>query len=738
MAQALPSRRTDEGQLMKLLDVFTPNRVATWSIGAFVGLTLLIIGLVVYSLSSGLPTLEQLENPPQELATRVYSADGTMLELYATTRRTNLAFDSIPRGFISALVATEDRAFYDHWGVHMMRIAKAAVKNVFALRAKEGASTITQQLARNLYFSQEQTIWRKIREAWTALQIERAYTKNEILEMYTNTVYYGRGAYGLRVAALTYFNKEPMKLSTAECAYLVGLFKAPERYGSDDSLGVVRRNLILGMMRDGEFLTEDEFAMAVAEPLRKAPPSRTYRGIAPHFVEMVRQTLTNDPAWKERLSGHDLYRDGLVIYTTLDARVQRYANEALDEHLREYQRTFDNAFSWKSRQDLLEELLGRAIKRHPDYLTTPERDRESIKRRLMANRTFVDSVKRMATIIQSGLVVTEPATGNIVAMVGSSPLNMQLQQAARYSLNHATQIKRQPGSSFKPFVYASAFESSESVTPETTVESGPFSYALDDGTVWAPQGSREGGGSIPLRTALKFSLNSVAARLVTETGYTNPQQVVELCRKLGISSPLSAVPSIALGTGEVSPLEITSAYAAFANQGVHTTSGFITRIEDRMGNVLYEAKPYERIANEACSQRTAEYMISIMRGVVDGGTASSIRKFYRYDAAGKTGTTNDFADAWFVGITPQLACGVWVGFDDMRIRFTGDYGQGGRAAAPIWGRLMQKVYNDPTVRWRKRTFTVLRDSTEVATSTDISNPVQEVAPFRQPDTTKQR
>lgn len=722
---------------MKLTRMVTPDRFAKWAIGLFVAFTLVVAGLIVYSLSSGLPTLEQLENPPQELATRVYSADGVMLELYATTRRTNLEFDSIPRGFISALVATEDRAFYDHWGVHLMRIAKAAVKNVFALRAKEGASTITQQLARNLYFTQEQTIWRKIREAWTALQIERAYTKNEILEMYANTVYYGRGAYGLRVAALTYFNKEPMKLSVAECAYLVGLFKAPERYGSDDSLGVVRRNLILGMMRDAEHLTEDEFITAVAEPLRKAPPSLTYRGIAPHFVEMVRQTLTSDDVWKERLTGHDLYRDGLVIYTTLDSRVQKYANEALDEHLRDYQRLFDNAFSWKSRQELLQELLARAVRRHPDYLTTPERDRESAKRRILSNRSFVDSVKRMATIIQSGLVVIEPSTGNIVGMVGTSPLNMQLQSAARYSLNHATQIRRQPGSSFKPFVYASALESSENVTPETMVESGPFSYPLDDGTVWAPQGSREGGGPIALRSALKISLNSVAARLVTETGYTNPGQVVELCRKLGISSPLSAVPSIALGTGEVSPLEMTSAYAAFANQGVHTSSGYITRIEDRMGNVLYEAKPFERITNEACSQRTAEYMISMMRGVVDGGTASSIRKFYRYDAAGKTGTTNDFADAWFVGVTPQLACGIWVGFDDMRIRFTGDYGQGGRAAAPIWGRLMQKVYNDPTVRWRRRTFAVLRDSTEVATDNDIANPVQEIAPFRQPDTTKQ-
>lgn len=714
----------------------TPRTFARWAIIVFVSATLFVLGLIGYALSSGLPTLEQLENPPQELATRVYSADGAMLELYATTRRTNLEFDSIPRGFVRALIATEDRAFYDHWGVHLMRIVKAAVKNVLALRAKEGASTITQQLARNLYFTQEQTLWRKIREAWTALQIERNYTKNEILEMYANTVYYGRGAYGLRVAAATYFNKPPMKLSTAECAYLVGLFKAPERYGSDDSLGVERRNLILGMMHDAEFLTDEEWAASTAEPLVKPAANRAFRGMAPHFVEMIRQALTNNESWKERIAGHDLYREGLVIYTTLDSRVQKYANEALEEHLAEYQRMFDRSFSWNAHQDLLKELLERAVRRHPDILATPENQRDVAKQRLMRNKNFVDSIKRMATIIQSGLVVIEPSTGNILGMVGASPLSMQLLPAARYSLNHATQILRQPGSSFKPFVYASALESSESVTPETLVESGPFSYQLDDGTVWAPQGSREGGGPIPLRSALKFSLNSVAARLVTETGFTNPQKVVELCKALGITSKLSAVPSIALGTGEVSPLEMTAAYSAFGNQGVITSSSFITRIEDRMGNILYEAKPYERIRNEALTPRVADYMISMMRGVLDGGTASSIRRFYRYDGAGKTGTTNDFADAWFVGLTPQLACGVWIGFDDMRVRFTGDYGQGGRAAAPVWGRLMQKIYNDPSVRWKKRSFVVERDSTDVATDIDIRNPAREAAPFRPPDTTK--
>lgn len=710
---------------MRLPEFLTPARVARVGGIGLIVLTLVIVGIIAYSLSSGLPTLEQLENPPQELATQVYSADGVMLDLYATTRRTNLAFDSIPRAFVHALIATEDRAYYDHWGVHLTRIFKAAVKNVFALRAKEGASTITQQLARNLYFTKEQTISRKIREAWTALQIERAYTKNEILEMYANTVYYGRGAYGLRVAAHSYFNKEPMKLTTAECAYLVGLFKAPEKYGSDDSLGVERRNLILGMMLEQGYLTDERWAQATAEPLRKPAIAAVFRGIAPHFVEMVRQELTKNDELQRALDGHDVYRDGLVIHTTLDSRVQKAANDAVSDHMTEYQRLFDASWSWRGRTALLNQLIDHAIRRHASYIGSRGDARTSVARRLRSDRRFIDSVKRIVTTIQTGMVVIEPRSGKIIAMVGASPQAMRLNSASRYSLNHVTQIRRQPGSSFKPFVYASALEQQPELTPDSPIESGPFSWTLDDGTVWAPNGSRKGGGPIPLRTALKFSTNTVAARLVTMPGYTTPSNVIELCRKMGITSPMQAVPSIALGSLEVSPLEITSAYGSFANQGIHLQPNYITRIEDRMGNVLYEAKASRRVVTEGCSPEVAGAMVSMMRGVVDGGTASSIRRFFAGEAAGKTGTTNDFADAWFVGMTPELVCGVWVGFDDQRVRFTGDYGQGGRAAAPVWGRLMQKVYGNPLVPWRQRSFAVATDSTDQVTDVDIQNPARE-------------
>lgn len=728
MAEAMSSRRTCKGDaLIDRLKKVKPLSVMRALLYITVGIAVVVVVFVAFVLSDGLPTLEQLENPKQDLATQVFSSDGVLLEHFATTRRTYIPFDSIPKAFVNALIATEDKAFYDHWGVHTMRIVKAAVKNVFAFRTKEGASTITQQLARNLYFTQEQTMSRKVREAWTALQIERTYTKNEILELYANTVYYGRGAYGIRVASQVYFNKEPMKLSTAECAYFVGLFKAPERYANDDSLGVTRRNLILGMMKEEGFLAEDQWNRSTAEPIMRASASTIFRGIAPHFAEMVRQQLS---VGSEKLKGYDLYRDGLIIHTTLNAPMQRYANEAVSEHLTQYQQLFNKSWSWKGKSALLNSIIERAVSKKAEYISAKTEKRKQIVERYKRDKSFVDSLKRDVTTIQIGLVVTDPRTGGILALVGASPQAMKMNPAARYSFNHVSQMRRQPGSSFKPFVYAAALE--DGLTPETMIESGPFSTTLATGEVWSPKGSSKAGGPMALRTALKFSTNTVAARLITE--YTTPGAVISLCQRLGIQSPMRAVPSLALGSVEVTPLEMTSAYAALANQGVSVQSFVISRIEDRMGNIIYDARAPQNV-NDAVSPEVARNMISMMRGVVDGGTGSSIRKFFKYDAAGKTGTTNDFADAWFVGFTPQLAAGVWVGFDDRRIMFQGDYGQGGRAAAPAWGRLMQKVYNNPQLGYRQTTFRVAKDTSDVSTPETTKNPPPEQITDPLPDTT---
>jgi len=711
----------------------TARTIITWTsiaVGAVVLATIVLVAVVVSD--SSMPTLDMLENPPQDLATQVFSADGVLLDHFATTRRTYAPFDSIPRDFVNALVATEDRAFYDHWGVHTMRIIKAATKNIVAMRTREGASTITQQLARNLYFSSEQTVTRKIREAWTAFQIECTYTKNEILEMYANTVYYGKGAHGIRVASQVYFNKQPTDLTTAECAYLVGLFKAPERYGAIDSIGIQRRNLVLSIMHDEGFINADVYANSIAEPLVRPAPTSISRGIAPHFVEMIRQQLTRvGDDGSDGLKDHNLYRDGLIIHTTLDSRIQRYAVEAVEAHLTDVQQSFDRTWNWKRHSSLLNAVVDRAAMRHPSVASATQSKRKIALQRLRSRQSFVDSVKRMVTTIQTGLVVLDSRTGAILAMVGASPQAIRLDAAGRYSLNHVTQIKRQPGSSFKPFVYASALE--EGLHQDAELESGPFSWRNPfTGEVWSPSGASRDGGPMSLRMALKLSVNTVAARLITE--HTTPSKVVNLCQRAGITSALPTVPSLALGAAEVSPLELTSAYGIFANEGVHVPPVAITRIEDRMGNVLLQTR-LPRMVNDAVSPSTARVMLSLMRGVVDGGTGSRVRRYFRYDAAGKTGTTNDNADAWFVGLTPQLVCGAWVGFDDRRIQFPGDDGQGGRAVAPMWGRLMQKVYADPTQPYKQRTFAVPRDSTDVINADAMRDPPSERI-TDQPDTTQ--
>ena len=298
---------------------------------------------------------------------------------------------------------------------------------------------------------------------------------------------------------------------------------------------------------------------------------------------------------------------------------------------------------------------------------------------------------------------------------------MELDPAGRYSLNHVTQIKRQPGSSFKPFTYVAALESG--LTPDSLVESGPFSIVLPEtGEVWAPRGATRRGGPVTLRRGLKYSTNTVAARLITEK--TKASSVVDVCRRMGIESKLSAVPSIALGAVEVSPIELVTAYIPFVNQGVAIPPAYITKIEDRLGNVLYEAR-LPRGVKDAISMETAQDMVSMMRGVVDGGTATRVRRYFKGEAAGKTGTTNDFADAWFVGYTPRLVAGVWTGFDDRRVTFTGDYGQGGRAAAPVWGRIMGKISDDKNLSFREDHFPVASDSTDIITQELITNPPAE-------------
>lgn len=651
--------------------------------------------LVVASSDNALPSLEELENPKPDLASTVLSADGEVLDQFFTQRRGWVPYDSIPKDFINALIATEDRVFFDHWGIHISRIFKASIKNVFFGR-REGGSTITQQLARNLYdkIGFASTLERKILEAVTAVEIEKRYTKQEILEMYTNTVNFGRGAYGIETAARLFFDKDPLYLSISECAYLVALLKSPSNYDAQRRYerAIERRNLVLYNMRNMDYIGEAQYRQSASEPILFSDPKPYVSGggIAPHFVELVRRTLSKDTSM---IGNYNIYKDGLVIYTTLNARMQVHANNAVKAHFAELQADFNNKWSWKNKRELLNSFIQRAIKAHPLYLKAPEEERSAVAKKLQSSAEFRDSVLRDAIAAQTGLVVVEHQTGEVRALVGSSRIGKE----AKYTLNRAVQIRRQPGSSFKPFVYASALR--KGLSPTSVMNTTAFSYSLPEGGIWS---LRKNGVNIPdalsLSSALKYSINTVAARLITE--YTTPREVAELAQAMGIRSKLPVFPSLALGACEVSPWEMTAAYGTFANQGIALEPIFITRIEDRYGNVIYEQKP-GRNAENALEPSLANAMTTMMKQVVQSGTATRIKQFYYYDAAGKTGTTNDFTDAWFAGYTPSLTSAIWIGFDDIRIKFTGDYGQGGRAVAPLWGRMMGAIYADTLLPYRR-------------------------------------
>lgn len=643
-----------------------------------VGVTALLIYVI-----EGLPSLEELENPKAQLASKVYSIDGELIGQFFIENRIETDIDSLPQHLLDALIDTEDRKFYSHWGVDVDRFIKAMVKNIFTF-SREGASTITQQLAKNLYGlktlgeSDFATVIRKIREWFTAVQIERNYTKREILELYLNISYFGKSAYGIETAANIYFGKKAKELQVHESALLVALLKSSVFYDPEkrENSALQRRNLVLFNMYEQGHLTKEEYENAVNEPIILSH-GKTIKIIseAPHFIEYVRQQMT---PIAER-NGYDLYRDGLNIFTTLDIRMQRIANKVASEHLKEYQEIFNKNFKWENNKTALNALVDKAIKTS-DYYKSLQTEGEKISyfNKMKHSQSFIDSVKKVEETIQIGFVAIEPRTGQIKAMIGGE------NQEFLYGLNHVTQIRRQPGSSFKPIVYTVAVENG--FYPAHTLLNQKFEF---EG--WSPSNSDNSySGYMTFREALAKSVNVIAARITT-FGIAPPAEVIKYARKMGITSPLSPYPSMALGTFELSPLELTNAIATIAGGGIYTAPISILRIEDKNGILVEEFVPESR---EVVSQETAFIVTSMMEDVLSYGTGARARQWFQRPAAGKTGTTQDFADAWFVGFTPQLVAGVWVGFDDRRVRFNGWYGQGARAAMPVWAKFMAEVYKE--------------------------------------------
>jgi penicillin-binding protein 1A len=664
-----------------------------------------VVGYLAY-LSQSLPSLSELENPKIEEATKIFSDNGELIDKFFLKNRTKVKYTDIPKDMINALVATEDRKFFSHWGVDLQRIGQALVKNLISFHLKkEGASTITQQLAGNLYLNRkEMTFNRKLREAMTAVQIERTYTKEEILTYYLNTVYFGKGAYGVEAAANTFFSKSSKELNLDECAILVATLKSPTNYDPTEQPenSKNRRNLVLNAMMEENYISKDVYESSIAAPIKVALNQQEIStdSKAPEFTEYVRQLLQD----KAEKYGFDLYRDGLKVYTTLDTRFQKHANDAVTEQLKSYQKSFNGYWNWKNNKDILESNLEKFIKQSDNYKkATTEIDKKKVFESMKNNKNIIDSVKTISTTVQVGFVVMNPKTGEIKAMVGSNP-----NTRTKYGLNHVTQVKRQPGSSFKPFVYAVAVNNGYS--PGYQISNEPLSVNVG-GKMWSPKGGGTG-GTVSMRLAIEKSINVVAVRTAMELAPID--KVIELAHKMGIKSELPNFLSLALGVGEVTPLEMTNAFGTFDNEGIWVEPIAITKIEDRNGNVIEEVVPETR---EVLSEATAYIMTDMMEGVVNDGTAASIRQFFHRPAAGKTGTSQSYTDAWFVGYTPQFVAGCWLGFDDARVKFGGAYGQGGKAAAPIWGRFMKLLYSDDAFDFPVEYFLMPEGTEEVSICT---------------------
>ena len=679
-----------------------------------------------------MPSFKELENPKSNQASEVYSADGELLGTYFIENRSNISYRDISPNLINALIAIEDIRFEKHSGIDERALVRVFV-GVISGNNKGGGSTITQQLAKNLFprgrLSTPQLIIRKFQEWITALKLERYYSKEEIIAMYLNTVAYGHNSFGIKSAAATFFDVLPDSLNLQQAALMAGVVNAPTRYSpiSNPERSMQRRNLVLHQMQRYGFITKHVFDSVKQLPLGVSKYSvRDHnQGIARYLREHVRRVVK---AWckkhyKPNGEPYNLYRDGLKIYTTINSHMQRYAEEAIREHLSlELQPAFDkhwqgvpNApfdFDDNVAEASINRIMLQAIRRSERY----RRMRKSganidsivnnfnvpVKMRVFSWNgpidtilTPYDSIKYYKSILQAGLLSMETKTGYVRAMVGGIDYRY-------FKFDHVIQGKRQVGSTFKPFLYSLAMQEGE-YSPCYKVSNISYSVELDDGTFWTPHnsGSKRLGEEVTLKWALANSNNWISAYLIDRF---SPQSVIQMARRMGVVSPIPAVPSIALGTPDLSLYEMVGAMNTFADKGVFVQPIFITKIEDKNGNLLERFVPKK---TEAMNEITAYKMLMLMQGVVESGTGIRLRYKYGFTnpIAGKTGTTQNQSDGWFMGITPDLTTGVWVGAEDRSVHFRSiRLGQGANMALPIWAIYMKKVYSDTSLGISKGDF----------------------------------
>ncbi|MGN6293500.1 MAG: penicillin-binding protein 1A [Chitinophagaceae bacterium] len=681
-------------------------------LGGFGALVLLIL-LANFGVFGKMPSLQELENPSIQQASEVYAIDGTLMGKYYTERgnRSNVKYRDISPNVINALVATEDERFYDHAGID----TRSTLRAVFTAGRQGGGSTITQQLAKALLGQGSRNSLQrgveKIKEWIIAIKLERNFTKEEIITLYLNAVPFGDNIYGIRNAARTFFQKEPDRLAVEEAAVLVGMLKANYTYNPmrNPKAALDRRNVVIGQMVANKKISEAEGARLKAMPIklnyRKLDENNGY---APYFREVLRDEVKTALKTIEKPDGgtYDIYKDGLKIYTTINPRMQEYAEEAVASHMPNLQKALmaqaklKNGSIWKDHDNVLEAAMkasDRWKNMAEDGLSDKEIKATFYKKTPMkifawnSNRqrdtvmTPYDSIKYHRQMLQTAFMVMDPQTGEVRAWVGGIDFKT-------YKLDHANmRTKRQVGSTIKPLLYTQAMEE-RGFTPETEVIDQQQNFGNNQ---LVPATTKScSGRTMTMASALAGSRNCATAFIMKQVG---PKQFADFLGRLNIPTKVDPFPSIALGACDLSLFEMMWGYSIFGGRGFSTKPYFISRIEDRNGNVI-KRFDYSVNRKEAVSEATAYNMARMMQGTVDFGTAAGLRsRLGAVEMAGKTGTTNDNADGWFMGYTPQLLGGVWIGCDDRFIRIENNLGYGGRAAMPIWEKFFQKVYADKTL-----------------------------------------
>lgn len=718
---------------------------------AIVGLLLLLIGFGAFG---KLPTFEELENPRSNLATEVISADGKNIGGYFIENRSYVDYGDLSPNLVAALIATEDVRFYSHSGIDFQGLARVGIKTVLlGDRGQGGGSTISQQLAKNLYprdtvnssgiVKAGKLVIAKLKEWITAVMLEHNYTKEEIVAMYLNTVEYGSNAYGIKSAAATFFNKTPAELTPEEAAMLVGVVNAPTRYSPkrNPERALRRRNTVLERMGSAGFLSKAEVKELTAKPIKlDYHPVSHNEGTATYFREMLRQYMTaSEPQRKQfatewdyeqemkRWQGdplygwcnknakadgtpYNLYKDGLKIYTTINSRMQQHAEEAVLEHMsktiqplferqrKSYKTIFysinktevdkimrrsilqsDRALAMKRAGASDERIMAEFEKPIPMSVFTYAGDRDTV-------LSPKDSILHMKSILRAGFMAMDPATGYVTAYVGGTNFR-------NFKYDMVRQGKRQVGSTIKPFIYTFAFDML-GYNPCTLAPNSPVTIETTQGP-WSPKeaGNVPQEGELrPLYWGLANSRNNYSAWIMKQA---QPQAVADMIHKIGINSYIDPVYALCLGTPQVSVFEMAGAFSTFANRGVYTEPFFVTRIEDKQGNVLASFSPQ---THDAISEQTAYTMLDMLKRVVTEGTAGRLGYQFKFsgDIGGKTGTTNSSADAWFMGVTPHVVAGTWVGGEDPATHLLSG-ADGSRVALPIFGIFMTKVYADKSL-----------------------------------------